>query len=436
MGFTDTIDYLYGLQHSGIKLGLDNISTLMGRLGDPQDAFRSVHIAGTNGKGSTAAMLAAFMEKAGRKTGLFTSPHLLSFTERIRIGGTEITEEDVMEYAEKVKAAAGGLEPTFFEVVTAMTFLYLKDGGIEWAVVETGLGGRLDSTNIIHPEASVITPIGLDHAEFLGNTLESVAREKAGIIKQGVPVVCALQDSRALSIIEKKAAEMSAPLYLEGRDFVFDVLESSPDTFAISYSDADQSIQRLDIPLRGTYQAQNAALALRAFSLAFQDMGAERIMVAAAEGGKTLKWPGRLERVAEDPPVYIDGGHNPSAAGALASELMARPIAPAGELVLVLGVMSDKDVEGIIRPLLPLSKDAICTAPGYGRAVGPEELAARARALGFEARGIEGVGNALKAARGTGKTVLVAGSFYTAGEALEALGAEGVLTRLRECAPG
>jgi dihydrofolate synthase/folylpolyglutamate synthase len=436
MGYSNTIDYLYGLQGTGIKLGLDNIRALLSRLGDPQHAFRTAHVAGTNGKGSTAAMLASFMEKAGRRTGLFTSPHLLSFTERIKIDGTEITEREVVETAAGVRSASEGLDPTFFEVVTAMAFVIFREQGVEWAVVETGLGGRLDSTNVIRPEATVITPVGLDHAEFLGDALEGVAREKAGTIKEGVPVVSARQAPEALSVIEETAARKSAPLFLEGRDFRFEPLGADPGTVGLRYSDKEMSIPRIDVPLRGEYQAQNAALAVRAFALTAGEMGTDRIAATVTEGAGALKWPGRLEQVADGPPVYVDGGHNPSASEALSSELRTRPIAPPEKLILVLGVMRDKDVEGILRPLLEVSRDAICTAPGYGRAVGPEELAGRARRLGFNARGVEGVGRALDEARRTGKSVLVAGSFYTAGDALMALGAEGVLTRLRECAPG
>ena len=437
MSYNNIIDYLYSLQSVGIKLGLDNISALLGRLDNPHRAFKSIHIAGTNGKGSTAAMAASMLQSAGVSTGLFTSPHLLSFTERIRVDGAEVTEGQVVRLAGMVREAAHGLNPTFFEVVTAMAFLHFRDKAVVLAIVETGLGGRLDSTNVIVPEVSVITPISMDHMDFLGSTLAKVASEKAGIIKPGVPVVSAPQEPEALLELRKAAARESARFHLLEDDFSYKLENAETGRISLTYTDDNLSIPDIEVPLSGEHQAMNATLAIKAFSLAAMGLalGQKEMVSAVRQGLKCLKWPGRLELVSSDPPVYLDGAHNPAASLALARELKQRPLAAPGRTVLVLGVMKDKDVHGLIRPLLPLAGEIICTAPAYGRATSPEELAGTVSALGHKARAVQGVNNALDEARATGKTVLVTGSFYTAGEALEALGTKGVLTSLRECAP-
>jgi len=436
MKYDNTINYLYGLQGAGIKLGLRNIRALLDKLGNPQDTFDCLHIAGTNGKGSTAACLSGLLHGPDHLTGLFTSPHLLSFTERIRVNAVQITEGEVIELADTVREAALGLDPTFFEVVTAMAYLYFKMRQVRWAVIETGLGGRLDSTNTIAPKATIITPIALDHAEFLGHTINSVASEKAGIIKKGVPLVLAAQCEEARKVITGKAAEMDAPLYEEGRDFHFSINERSTNGIIFDYSDSERTIKSITLPLRGDYQAQNAALAIRAFCLTAPEMSPEALESTIKEALSKIHWPGRLERVSETPPVYIDGAHNPSAALALARELTARPVAD--HLTLVLGVMRDKDVVNIISPLLPLADKIICSSPAYGRAMTSEYLAGLCQRLGHKADSSDNVSDALEAAISTAAAsngaVLVAGSFFTAGEALEALGAKGVLTRLRECA--
>ncbi|HBR21084.1 MAG TPA: bifunctional folylpolyglutamate synthase/dihydrofolate synthase, partial [Nitrospiraceae bacterium] len=196
MGYAAAINYLYGLQKHGIKLGLDNTAKLLFLSGNPQNYFSSVHIAGTNGKGSTSAIIASILQTAGVRTGLFTSPHLVSFTERIRVNNEEIREDEVIELTEEIRSTIEGseLNPTFFEFVTVMGFLYFKRKNIDWAAVETGMGGRLDATNVLTPEVSVITNISYDHKDFLGNTISEIAEEKAGIIKKGVPVITSEQE--------------------------------------------------------------------------------------------------------------------------------------------------------------------------------------------------------------------------------------------------
>jgi dihydrofolate synthase/folylpolyglutamate synthase len=433
MRYNETIDYLYGLQIHGVKFGLDNVRLLLGRLGNPERAFKSVHVAGTNAKGSTCAMLAAMLTASGRKTGLFTSPHLVSFTERIKVGGAEITPDEVVGLAGEVRAAAdavgGEFSPTFFEVVTAMGFMHFARAGCEWAVVETGMGGRLDATNTLMPEATIITPVGLDHADFLGRTLAEVAREKAGIIKPGVRLVLGPQEPDAMGVIAATAAGRGAPVEMAGREFGTENVERTSDGIVFDYRSGARACEGLTVSLRGLYQAGNAGLALRVLEHLIPAGEFER---AAREGLARAEWPGRLQLVADGPLTYIDGAHNPPAARALADEIAASGLLR--EMTLVTGVMADKDAAGIFRPLLPLCGEVFLTRPAYGRAEKPEALEAIVRKLGYAGpcHRTASVREAVEQARALGRPVLVTGSFYTIGEAMEALGAKGVFTDLRE----
>ena len=459
--FREALDYLYSLQKYGIKLGLENIRGLLAALGNPERAFRCIHVAGTNGKGSTSAAIASILWAAGKKTGLFTSPHLLNFTERIRIDGDEITEEETVRLALEVKEAIGkvealrGLKPTFFEFVTAMALLEFRRRGVEWAVLETGMGGRLDSTNVVVPEVSVITPVGIDHREFLGQTLREIAFEKAGIIKRGVPVVLGPQNAEALKTFEETAARNSAPLHLYGRDFTASITDSSADGVTFDYTcggnkeDATAygwvegghqffSYPGLFFPLAGDYQAANAAVAVRAVQILGLDKGAgvgEQVFIRGGLNKTAL--PGRLELVGRAPETRLDVAHNPEAARALAGALSGLFLTGGRRLILVLGIMADKDVEGIMGALLPLAWKTVFTAPAYGRAARPGELKARAQALGFQktfsSATVAGAIAKAKSLAGPEDLIVVTGSFYTAGEAKMVLKrAGGEFSRLRE----
>ncbi|MDA8431917.1 MAG: bifunctional folylpolyglutamate synthase/dihydrofolate synthase [Nitrospiraceae bacterium] len=435
MSYERTIEYLYGLQQYGMKFGLDNIRTLMSVFGCPQHSFRTVHVAGTNGKGSTSAMIESVLRTAGVRTGLFTSPHLISFTERIRIDGQEIAEEEVISLAERVREAAGRIEdfsPTFFEVVTAMAFLHFRDRKVEWAVVETGLGGRLDATNVIAPEVSVITRIGLDHCDFLGRTLREIAGEKAGIVKPGVPVVSAAQDAEAAEVIARKAEETGSGLFAFGREFTAELASESLEGITFHYSGARRH-RRLAVPLAGDFQAMNASLAVKTVEVVSGGFPGRQLDVRKGLAG--VRWPGRLELVRDDPPVLIDAAHNPQAAAVLAENLKKIALSAYGKIILVMGAMGDKDIEGLIGPLLPLASEILFCAPAYGRAAPPERLAAAAAKAGYASIVAPGVAEAIVKAeelRHSGELIVITGSFYTIGEAKEYLGSKGVLTRLRE----
>ncbi len=475
MSYSETIHYLYNLQKHGIKFGLNNISRLMSALENPHRAFTSIHVSGTNGKGSTSAIIASILKASGLKVGLFTSPHLLSFTERIRVDNEEITEYEVVNLAEEIRekisnlqSSISGFSPTFFEVVTAMALLYFRRKKIDIAVIEVGMGGRLDATNIIIPETTVITSIGYDHREFLGNTLREIAYEKAGIIKDSIPVVVSSQSPDALEVIEAKAEEKNARVYLYGRDFSSMLKRDNTSGIYFDYSGDDSFIiHDLYLPLVGKYQMENASAAIKAIEV-FSKKLTSLLSPSPApsiiahhfirEGLKNVKWPGRLEIVKTEPLILIDGAHNADAALALSYALKKNFLDRFKSIILVLGIMGDKDMEGIMKPLLPLATEIILTSPDYERAASPAKLVAIAVSLGFsDVHTAPTVKNALELAINIcqqsnpptlplnkedinnsalfthySSLILVTGSFYTIGEAKEFIGHKGVLTRLRE----
>lgn len=420
-----TIDYLYGLKRLGIRPGLAAIKRLLAALKNPEGAFSSVHVAGTNGKGSTSAFIESMLEESGLTTGLYTSPHLMRFNERIRIGGVEVSDEEVVETAEKVKRAAerefcaeSEAVPTFFEFVTAMAFELFRMRGVEVAVVETGMGGSFDATNTITPLVSVITNIGLDHTRHLGEDLESIAMEKAGIIKAGAPVVTAEAKRAPLKVLRDVSRERDARLYRLGVDFDF-VTPGSDAGF--NYSGIHGTLSGLRINLRGAHQYKNAALALAAVE-AVREAGLPVDGPAIKEGLKKAFWPGRLEVMGEKPLVIIDCAHNPSGAAALRgalSELLSRP-----SVILVAGLSKDKDIDGFFSPLMDLPEKVILTMADNERAAEAGLLAERIRHYHkavIVKKGVRAaVTAALKEARPEG-AVLITGSIFIAGEAREFL---------------
>ena len=513
MSYSETIHYLYNLRKQGIKLGLDNIFRLMSAFENPHSSFPSIHIAGTNGKGSTSAIIASVLRASGLRVGLFTSPHLVSFTERIRVNHEEITEHEVVNLAEEIRGKVSYIQssdssfsPTFFEVITAMALLYFKRKRIDIAVIEVGMGGRLDATNIIIPEVSVITSIGYDHREFLGSTLEEITHEKAGIIKEGIPVVVSSQTPEVLEVIEAKAGEMNTRVYLYGRDFSSVLKREDISGIYFDYFSNDSfMIPDLYLPLTGEHQMQNASVAIKAIMVALNkkyekrrngEKGKRRnnkmtesldlrisgsprqkedFISAIRKGLLATKWPGRLEMIKDNPPILIDGAHNAAAAVALSHTLSKTFLGKYENIILVFGIMSDKDIEGIMKPLLPLASEIILTSPNYERAASPDRLATIAASLGFPHVQIAPtVKDALELAqnicqqstvssqqsapppspsplegegRGGGEPrdftidrrlstadylIVVTGSFYTIGEAKELIGHTGVLSRLRE----
>ena len=373
MTYSSAVAYLYRLQQHGIKLGLATMTALMVRLGMPQTRYRTLHIAGTNGKGSTAAMAAAVLQAAGYRVGLYTSPHLVEFRERICVNGEMIAESQVAQLTEQLQVLCQpDLSPTFFEYTTAMAFQHFADSGVDVAVLEVGLGGRFDATNVVTPMACAVTTISLDHQEYLGTTRSSIAFEKAGIIKPGVPVVLGRLDDDAWRTIEQVARERQAPVFRLNEDFRTE--GEGPRQF--SYRGLGMHYDGLACALEGRHQLDNAACALALLGAA-APQGIAVTAEAVRAGLRVVNWAGRLEVVDRRPTILLDGAHNPAAATALADYLtrsdrshLFHPV------VLVLGMMRDKDHRGFVEPLRNLVDEVVLTQADLPRAATAQELRA------------------------------------------------------------
>lgn len=413
MEYQASLDYLFGLQRFGIKLGLENIRTLLQRLGDPQQRFPVLHIAGSNGKGSTAAALAAMLQAAGLRTGLYTSPHLHSFTERIRVDGECVAEEQVAALTAELRSLAEGLPVTFFEFTTALALEHFRRAGVAVAVLETGMGGRLDATNAVRPEAALITPISCDHEAYLGSGLTSIAAEKAGIIKSGVPVFCAPQEPEVLEVLQHTAGRLGAPLYYAGRDWQ---VRSCGDSF--DFSGFGWQIEKVRPSLAGGHQHQNFALAL-ATAAHLASRGWALSPGAALAGTAQAVWPGRLEWWPALPDLLLDGAHNDGGMNVLADYLAERGLT---RVHWVVGVKGDKDRPAMLSRLASRVTKLYCTPIPVEEGARPEAVAATAAELGLPAECYPGVGAALQAAldqRRPGEPVLVAGSLFLVAAARE-----------------
>lgn len=378
-------------QHAmAAKFDLENIGALTARLGHPERAFRSVHIAGTNGKGSTAAMLASILRAAGLRVGLYTSPHLLRINERIRIDGAEIPDADFAAAFTRVRAvmeellASGGLaaHPTYFECVTAMAFDYFRREKVDLAVVEVGMGGRLDSTNVIAPEVAVITQIAFDHENFLGHSIEEIAAEKAGIIKPGAWVVSASGHAAARDVIGRRAAEQNARLVEVDFAPAESAVRAENGCYrfvdAIGAGRGEGQNAAISLPLSGRFQVRNALTAIAAARL-IAKRGFPVTRAAIVLGLASVRWPGRIERLAERPAVYLDGTHNPSGARELLS-FWEENFADR-RMHLIYGAMRDKAVDEVAGLLFPRAATVILTQSPQPRALSAEMLATMTRHL-------------------------------------------------------
>jgi dihydrofolate synthase/folylpolyglutamate synthase len=408
------IAWVFDLQKFGIKFGLSSTLDLLARLGFPYQEGRYIHLAGTNGKGSVAAMLSAVLTRAGYPVGLFTSPHLVDFRERYRLRDRDIAPARVLALINEVRRVVDDREPpTFFEFVTALALLYFHQEGAAPIILETGLGGRLDATNIVQPLVTVITNIGHDHHEHLGSGLLEIAAEKAGIIKPGAPLVTFARQKRVLQLFQERCRELGAPMYRGGVDFN---ARGGP-AGKFRYRGLHQELSGLSQPLPGRHQYRNAALALAGLEL-LADRGFPVPEAAVREGLAATRWPGRLEQVAQDPRIILDGAHNPAAAQTLARSL--KNSRSNGRLILVLGVMADKDVDGILSRLLPLAQTVIFTQPRYFRAADTEDLLRRARDYNLPALSVPVVAEAIQKAQslaGPEDRIVITGSLFTVGEA-------------------
>ncbi|MBQ8238808.1 MAG: bifunctional folylpolyglutamate synthase/dihydrofolate synthase [Oscillospiraceae bacterium] len=419
MTIDQALNYIHGKFRKGAQPGLHRISELMQKLGDPQKQLKTVHIAGTNGKGSTAAMMAAILHRAGFKTGLFTSPFIYRFNERIQINGQQIPDADVVEMVEVVKAAADTMAepPTEFEVVCAMGFTYFLRQHCDIVVLECGMGGEKDATNVVpSPEAAVITNIGLDHTDALGDTLEQIAAAKAGIFKPG----CSAVIYRGTPGVEDVFARDCARKGIELRKADFDSLRLHRAPLEGQVFDCG-SYRALELPLLGHHQLHNAAVVLATVE-ALRQRGWQIREEHVREGMRHVSWPGRFDIVGHDPLFIIDGGHNPQCIDALVKNI--RDYLAGRRIIALTGVLTDKDYAQMYAPVMPLVEGFVCITPPNPRKLEAAELARHLRAAGANAAGCatveEGVRRALELA-GTDGVVLCFGSLYTIGAIREAL---------------
>ncbi|MCZ7624911.1 MAG: bifunctional folylpolyglutamate synthase/dihydrofolate synthase [Candidatus Methylomirabilota bacterium] len=453
MTYSQAIAYLYGLQRYGIKLGLDNIRRLLAAVGDPHQRFPSILIGGTNGKGSTAAFLSSILKAAGYRIGLYTSPHLLGFTERIQVDGRPIAETEVAAIVDELrpviaylfptpgtpnppvppfcKGGVGGFHathPTFFEVTTAMAFLHFVRSDVDYAVVEVGLGGRFDATNVLTPQVAVITNIALEHEDYLGKTLGAIAAEKAGIIKETTTrVVTAVDAPEALPVISDACRKRGVAL-VDVRS-AYDWRIHRSDLFGQQFSAGEkgQPAERFDIPLLGRHQVVNAVVALAASRL-LRSAGAAISERSIHDGLSRTRWPGRLQLLPGRPLVILDGAHNPAGARALRAFLEEQQFI--GRLTLVFGVLQDKNWTAMLQELAPLATRVVLTRPESERAADPRHLQ-EAERICSKLEIVEDVAEAISLARAVTdpeEAVVVTGSLFVVSAALRALGTQEVRT--------
>lgn len=438
--YQQALDYLYSFidysltrsfRYTPDKFHLGRMVDLLERLGNPHQKYRIIHVAGTKGKGSTAAMIASSLQAAGYKTGFYTSPHLQEYTERIQVDGVEISKADFAALIDELKPQAAHVEQiTTFELTTALGFMYFAQQQVDVAVVEVGLGGRLDATNVVDPLVSVITSLSYDHTAVLGNTLAEIAAEKAGIIKPGRPVVLAPQREEARLVVEKVSLERNAPLTQVGRDLLFAPWahslagqtllvwpkedQAQVDAFIESGGMTDWHPVRLAIPLLGFHQVENAATAYTAL-LATCAQGLNIPDAAIRDGFSNVRWPGRFEVLRRSPPVIIDSAHNRDSA--LKLRLALDDYLPGQPVILIFGASEDKDVFGMFTELMPRINRVIATQSVHPRAMSAEQLVELAHQFGRPAQALPTVEEALERALelASGETaVLITGSIFVA----------------------
>lgn len=390
---TAALRWLDSLQGSGIRPGLGRMRALLRALGRPERDCLSIIVAGTNGKGSTSATLASILNASGYRTGLYTSPHLVEMRERWMIGGTMIDDASLSDAIDLLRVAAGrsGILPTYFEALTLLAFIAFSRAHCDVSVLEVGMGGRLDATNVVRPLAALITPIGFDHMEFLGGTIRKIAAEKAGVIHRGAIVLTSNDDPRILDVIRKRAAKFGCPFHVV--------------------------TERHSTPLAGAFQERNVALAVRAAE-ELRPVLTKITPQSIERGVATTRWRGRLERIVHgEKEIWIDGGHNAHAIAAIAPFIAERVSPPR---LLVFGIMSDKDVADVAAALFPLFDNVIATEPYPPRSAPADRLVEIARSMSIDAEAEPDPKRAIERALASGdRSIVIAGSLYLAGSAIE-----------------
>ena len=411
------LQFFASLEASGVRMGLDRIERALGALDHPQREYRALHVAGTNGKGSTCAFAASCLAAQGYRVGLYTSPHLNRVNERIQISGQPISDpvlaQRIVELLERYPDAARDPRPlTFFEFGTLVALWHFAREKVDLAVLETGLGGRLDATSAAQPAVTAVTPISFDHTEYLGHSLAAIASEKAGIFKPGVPVVLSRQSGEALAVLQETAFRLRSPVLIETRDFEL----AGDGCGGFTYRGARGQVPELRLGLRGAHQVQNAAVALACLEL-LESAGFAVSPANRRAGLAGTKWPGRLEELDGDPPVVLDGAHNPAAIEVLVAAL--NELYPRRRIHLVFGVLADKDYRAMIQRLLPLCTSVHLTPVASPRTLLPEKYLSESKQLCADTSAHATAADALRAARRRASRdadlVLCTGSLFLVG---------------------
>lgn len=423
MNYQEALDYLKQLTKFGWNPGLFRIQKLMEMLGNPEQKLKVIHIGGTNGKGSTSAMVTSILQQAGYRVGLFTSPHLHSYTERVQINGKQIPPERIAELLTTLKplleemVAAGYEHPTEFEVNTALALLYFYREQVDYCVLEVGLGGAIDSTNVVQPLVAVITNVGMDHMDYLGNTLTEIARVKAGIIKRGVRAVTAADRPEVLKVIEGVCKEKGVELVHVGRDIAYEVKNVTPAGTCFSVKGLKQDYNDLFTPLVGSHQAVNGATAVAAIE-SLAHFGIEIAPEHIRKGLALTSWPARLELFQKDPAVLIDAAHNLDGARTLQEAL--QNVFTFKRLVLVIGMLADKEREKVLALLAPLADSIIVTKPNSPRVGQWQEMAQMAKKYTSNVYLVEDIAAAVEkglSLTGPDDLLCITGSIYMVAEA-------------------
>jgi dihydrofolate synthase/folylpolyglutamate synthase len=428
------IKYLYSLELFGIKLGLDNIRRLLDKLGKPEEGLKFIHVAGTNGKGSVCKMLGSVLAKAGLRAGIYTSPHLVDFEERIVINGEQIPKERVVELTQRLQKIALEIEeeceahPTYFEITTAMAITYFHEEKVDCAILEVGMGGRFDATNVVTPLITIINDISIDHTDYLGETLDKIAYEKAGIIKESVPLIVSDQVPEVAELIKNIAEEKSSEIFSLNNEFTYELKNSDRTGVTVDVTIDEERLlsdgiskihyEDLQIPLIGEFQAKNSAIATACLSL-LNKLGHEISVNAVYEGMAAVSWPARIQVMQDDPVVILDSSHNQKSIRNLVEAV--RKNFEYENVQLVIGLVKEKDREAIVKELAGLEPRVVVVKPDTHRALEPEVLQKEFLSHNIEAivktDVLDGVNHAMETA-GINDIVVITGSFYTAGAAM------------------
>ncbi len=428
MDYEEAIEYLYDLKIYGMSLGLERIEYLLKVLGSPHKDLKAIHVAGTNGKGSVCAFLSSILYSAGYKIGLFTSPHLVSFEERIQVNGEKISKDKVGSLVERIKPIAESMSksgefehPTFFEIVTAMAFSHFSEEEVDYAVMEVGLGGRLDATNVLTPLISVITTIALDHTHVLGKELDEVAREKVGIVKSGIPVVTGVEDDKIFALIKKTCEEKECDVYSSKEHGAYNLKEANLEYQTFDIEVNGKRYNNLKIPLLGDHQIKNALITAMTLYV-LNNKGIIINETNLRKGFETTKWPGRLEIFREKPTIILDCAHNPAGMRALRSALQG--LFKGKNVTLIIGIMRDKDIPGIIKEIAIAVDNIIITKPKFERASEPDIIEGEAKKycknVMIKPKVEDAVKYAIKKAS-MNDVICITGSIFNVGEAMTAL---------------